>query len=206
MIKVLKLILGVFQTNCYILADETTNKAIVVDPAGEFDKIKNLLEKNELETQAILLTHAHFDHVMALEELRDYTKALVMLTEEENPVLTDPDVNLLSVYGNGTSCRGGDLLLHDGDEITLGENIIGVMLLPGHTPGSCAYVFDDTMISGDTIFRGSIGRYDLPGGDYDKLKESLKRLGALEKDYRILPGHGPSTTLGSEKQYNYYLQ
>ena len=205
MLKIQKLTLGSFMTNVYFVIDEETKECFVVDPADRFDLINGKIASQGLTVKGILLTHAHFDHIMALEELREATGAPVMLTEEENALLCDSDANLMNIYGDGTSCRPGDRLLHDGDVIKLGENEIAVMLLPGHTPGSCAYLFDGNMISGDTLFREGIGRYDFPGGDYGKLRASLERIAALDGDYRIYPGHGPATTLEHEKTYNINL-
>ena len=205
MLRIQKLTLGSFMTNVYFIIDEASRDCFIVDPADRCDLILEKVRSQDLRVKGILLTHAHFDHIMALEELREATGAPVMLTEEENALLCDPDDNLMNSYGDGTSCRPGDRLLHDGEVIKLGDNEITVMLLPGHTPGSCAYVFDGNMISGDTIFREGIGRYDFPGGDYRKLRASLERLAALDGDFRIYPGHGPATTLEHEKTYNINL-
>ena len=206
MLKIQKMTLGSFMTNVYFIIDPETRDCFVVDPADRCDLILEKVRAQDLCVKGILLTHAHFDHIMALEELRDATGAPVMLTEAENALLCDSGANMLDSYGDGSDCRPGDKLLRDGDVIALGENEIKVMLLPGHTPGSCAYLFGDDMIAGDTVFREGIGRYDFPGGDYAKLRASLSRIAALEGDLRIYPGHGASTTLSHEKEFNLYLQ
>ena len=206
MLKIQKMTLGSFMTNVYFIIDPETHDCFVVDPADRCDLLLETVRAQDLGVKGILLTHAHFDHIMALEELRDATGAPVMLTEAENALLCDSGANMLDSYGDGSDCRPGDKLLRDGDVIALGENEIKVMLLPGHTPGSCAYLFGDDMIAGDTVFREGIGRYDFPGGDYAKLRASLSRIAALEGDLRIYPGHGASTTLSHEKEFNLYLQ
>ncbi|MBQ7500438.1 MAG: MBL fold metallo-hydrolase [Clostridia bacterium] len=205
MLKIQKMTLGSFMTNVYFIIDEASRDCFIVDPADRCDLILEKVRSQGLAVKGILLTHAHFDHIMALEELREATGAPVMLCEQENALLCNSDDNLLNSYGDGSSCRPGDRLLREGDAVRLGDTDIKVMLLPGHTPGSCAYIFDGNMISGDTIFREGIGRYDFPGGDYAKLRASLSRIAALDADYRIYPGHGPSTTLNYEKQNNIYL-
>ena len=206
MLKTRKLTLGSFQTNCYFIIDESTAQCLIVDPAYDADAISAKLGEYAVKPCGILLTHAHFDHIMALEDLREKYGIPVMLAKEENAMLTDSRMNMLDFYGDGSSCAPADRLLEDGDVIKLGDNEIKVMLLPGHTPGSCAYIYGDTMISGDTLFREGIGRYDFPGGDYFKLRESLKKIAALDVDYKIYPGHGASTTLEHEKTYNINLQ
>jgi len=206
MLKIQKLTLGVFMTNCYFIIDSDTRYCMVVDPADDFESITEKIESDKLVLKAILLTHAHFDHIMALERLRKKYEVPVILAEEEDRILTDNELNLLSVYGDGSSCTHGDVLLHDGDTIDLCGNTISMMTLPGHTPGSCAYIFDGNMICGDTIFRDGVGRYDLPEGDYRSLRASLAKIGRLEYNYKLYPGHGPATNLEHEKNFNIYLQ
>ena len=205
MLKVQKMTLGSFMTNVYFIIDDVSKECLIADPADNAEMIYEKTSSQGLRISGILLTHAHFDHIMALEKLRDITSSPVMLAEAENELLCDPERNLMTTYGDGSKCRPGDVLLNEGDVIKLGNNSIDVIVLPGHTPGSCAYLFDDCMISGDTIFREGVGRYDFPGGDYFKLRESLKRLAQFEKNYRIFPGHGPSTTLEHEKLFNISL-
>ena len=209
--KIQKYSVGVWGTNCYFLLDESGegggNRCAVVDPGDDGDAILRRLSSQALHCDAILLTHGHFDHMMALEQLRQATGAPVYIHEDDAELMTDDDLNAAKLLA-GVSCspRPADILLHDGDTVKIGGESVCVMHTPGHTPGSMCLVTGDTVISGDTLFRESIGRYDFPGGDYGTIMKSLDKFKALEGDYKILPGHGPSTTLSHEKEYNLYLQ
>ncbi len=205
--KIAKFILGNMQTNCYFIIDENTRKCIVVDPADDIDVILNKLKDKNLTVDKILLTHGHFDHMLALEKLRDETKAPLYIHMADNELLLDPEKSLMSFYaGVKTPCRAADVLLKDGDIIELGEYQIKVMHTPGHTKGSCCFLIENDMICGDTLFRGNIGRYDFYGGDYQTLMESVAKIKELKTDYKIYPGHGASSRLSYEKEYNLYMR
>lgn len=204
--KILKFSVGTMGTNCYFLIGAGSGECAVVDPGDEADKIIRKLEDHELKCTHILLTHAHFDHIMALERLRQSTGANVYLHEEDAEFLTDSELNLMSRFSSDKiEVTPADILLHDGDKITVAGEEISVMHTPGHTPGSVCYLCGKDMISGDTLFRDSIGRYDFPGGDFMTLMHSLKILAALEGDYKVYPGHGMTTTLERERSSNLYL-
>ncbi len=205
--KILTFPLGEMQTNCYFLIDEATNKCAVVDPGGECERILNILARHGLTVTDILLTHGHFDHMMALGELRRATHAPLSIHSHDAPALADPTISYMKQFGGiDRAEEPAERLLEEGDTVTVGETVLTVLHTPGHTPGSVCYLCGDKLISGDTLFRGSIGRYDLYGGDYDTLMQSLQRLAALEGDYRVYPGHGSSTTLETERKNNLYLQ
>lgn len=205
--KIAKFILGNMQTNCYFIIDEETKKCIVVDPADEFEVIVQKLNDKGLTVDKIFLTHGHFDHMMALEKLREYTGAPLYIGTEDNELLLDCDKSLMSFYGGvHTPCREADVLLKDNDTIDFCGNTIKVMHTPGHTKGSVCYLIGTDMICGDTLFRGSIGRYDFYGGDYKIILASLERIKALDIDYKIYPGHGASSKLSYEKEYNLYMR
>lgn len=205
--KIAKFILGNMQTNCYFIIDEVSKKCIVVDPADEFDVIVQKLTDKGLTCEKIFLTHGHFDHMMALEKLREYTGAPLYIGKEDNELLLDVDKSLMSFYGGvHIPCRSADILLNDGDEIDFASQKIKVMHTPGHTKGSVCYLIGTDMICGDTLFRGNIGRYDFYGGDYKTLMASLEKIKALDVDYKIYPGHGASSKLSYEKDYNLYMR
>lgn len=205
--KIAKFILGSMQTNCYFIIDEDTKSCIVVDPADDIDVIMQKLTDKGLKCEKILLTHGHFDHMLALEELRAKTGAPLYIHEMDNEMLLDPEKSLMSFYaGSKKTCKAADILLKDNDSIDFHGNTIRVMHTPGHTKGSCCYIIGSHLISGDTLFRGSIGRYDFYGGDYETILASLRKLCNLETDYRIYPGHGPSTHLSYEKENNLYMR
>lgn len=205
--KIAKFILGSMQTNCYFIIDEVSKNCIVVDPADDIEIIMQKLSDKGLHCEKIFLTHGHFDHMLALEELRERTGAPLYIHEADNEMLLDAEKSLMSFYaGNTKSCKAADVLLKDGDVIDFHGNQLKVMHTPGHTKGSCCYIIGEHLISGDTLFRGSIGRYDFYGGDYETILSSLEKLKELNIDYRIYPGHGPSSHLSYEKEYNLYMR
>ena len=188
-----KLTLGLYQTNIYILSNDT--EAAVIDPGYEPDIILDALEGKELK--AILLTHGHFDHVGAVKELVAETGCKVYIHAADlslPPMITAGQLYYTHTYAEGdTVCPIEGAALH-------------VLHTPGHTPGSVCLLLGDQMFSGDTLFEGSCGRMDLPGGDQLQMHQSLNRLVSLQADYHIHPGHGGSTTLSAEKRYNPYMR
>ena len=206
MLKTAKFVVGNFGTNCYFLYDPDDMKSFVIDPGCDFDILERAIKERGFKVEGIILTHAHFDHIMALKELKEYTSAPLFIHEAEAEMLSDPQMNMTDRYGDPENCITPDRLLKDGDILKINNNEITVLHTPGHTPGSCCLIAGGILISGDTLFLESIGRYDFVGGNYKTLRNSLKILTLLGRDYRILPGHGPSTTLSHEKQFNIYLQ
>ncbi len=199
--------LGAMQTNCYILTDENTREAVVIDPADNCPKILQKLQERNLHVAYILLTHVHFDHILALEDLRDATHAPVGVHKDDAPALLEPSHSLMQQFmGITTPRRPAELLLTDGQQLKIGDSILSVLHTPGHTMGSVCYLTDDSLISGDTLFRGSIGRHDFYGGNFEQLQQSLQRLASLPYNYRVYPGHGASTWLYTERNNNIYMQ
>ena len=205
--KILIYPVGEMRANCYVLTSEGTNDCIVVDPGDEADKLLQKLEQRSLHVTLILLTHAHFDHMMALEELRRATGAPVAVHEADAPAMADPKKNMMWQFAHVEKpCVPPERLLREGDEITLGSERITVMHTPGHTMGSVCYMTPAGIITGDTLFRENIGRHDFYGGNYSDLMRSLARLRDLEGDFRIYPGHGVSSALSYEREHNIYLR
>ena len=193
--NVKKLALGAYQTNCYLLWEG--DLAVVIDPGYEPDTILRALETLGMELKTILLTHGHFDHVGAVRELVAETGCEVYIHPSETslpPMITDGQLYYTRTYDEGDTISP-----IPGVELT-------VLHTPGHTPGSVCLLWKDQMFSGDTLFEGSCGRVDLPGGDPTQMMASLRRLASLETDYHVHPGHGGSTTLAQEKRYNPYLR
>ena len=188
------LTLGDYQTNTYIL--QNGDRCAVIDPGYEPETVLSFLRRKSLTLDAILLTHGHFDHVGGVRALAAETDCKVYLHEAElsmPPMMTAGPLYYTDTYG-------------DGDTVTAAGLSVHVLHTPGHTPGSVCLIAEDTMFSGDTLFAGSCGRTDLPGGSWQDILGSLKRLAALETDYTVLPGHGESTSLAREKRYNPYMK
>lgn len=195
MLKVHALVLGAYQTNCYIIHDEASRNCCVIDPGYQSEDILDKLTDLGLTLEAILLTHGHFDHVGAVRDLVADTGCAVYLCAED---LNMP-ANLTAgqLYYTNTYAEGSQLHLAGLD--------ITVLHTPGHTPGSVCLLVDSTLFAGDTLFAGSCGRTDLPGGSWEQMQQSLKRLSQIEANLWVLPGHGESTTLNEEKRHNPYL-
>lgn len=194
---------GELQTNCWLLWDDGGHAALI-DPGDEPFRLLRALEERGLTLDVILLTHAHFDHMLAVPALQEATGAPLFVHEDDAPALID-DEKSLTVWV-GTSCRlMADRLLKDGDTVTVGDLTLTVIHTPGHTPGSCCYAVGDWLFSGDTLFVGSVGRTDFPGGSMPVLRQSLRRLATLSDDLLLLPGHEQSGTLGREKRTNPFM-
>ena len=194
MLKIHNLILGLYQVNCYVLHREDSNRCVVIDPGYEPQKILAFLDEKGLQLEAILLTHGHFDHVGGVKELVADTDCKVYLHPMEHQMpaaLTAGPLYATNSYEASFAVAGMDFsLLHT----------------PGHTPGSVCLMVEDALFSGDTLFAGSCGRTDLPGGDWATIQASLKMLMELPGDYRVFPGHGEVTTLSQEQKFNPYLR
>lgn len=205
--KLHKLTLGELQTNCYILADEESKQAILIDAPANADLILNLLEENDYTLQEILLTHAHFDHILALAEVKQRTGAPVSVHADDALFLEDSALNLAHYINHVWQPVAYDKLMRDGDIIRLGDERIQVLHTPGHTQGCVCFLIGNTLISGDTLFRRSVGRVDHPGGNLQQEIQSIReKLMPLSDELLVYPGHGPSTTIGEERRENPYLQ
>jgi hydroxyacylglutathione hydrolase len=201
---------GPLQCNCTILGDSATGEAIVVDPGDDFDKVMAVLTKHGLHCRAIVNTHTHIDHVGANHALRERSGAQVMLHEADLPLYDNLPVQaeFLGLY-NPPPRSVVDEHIHHGDHVRAGALDVEVLHTPGHTPGSlCFHVPGSAplVLSGDTLFAGGIGRTDLWGGDFDQEIASIReRLFALDDRTRVIPGHGPATTIGQERRRNPFL-
>lgn len=201
------IVLGIVQTNCYIISNGNTKEAIVIDPADDAMKIEQYLKANDLACKGILLTHGHFDHIMAAKELSEDTQAKIYAHEEEVKLLQDAQMNA-SAHIRRECILTPDVMLKDQEVLTLAGFTVKVIHTPGHTGGGVCYYFSGhgVLISGDTLFREDIGRSDVPTGDGKKLVESiLNKLMILEDSVKVYPGHGESTTIGYERDNNIYL-
>lgn len=202
------MILGELGTNCYIVYDEDTKDAAVIDPADRGDLIAAYIEENSLKLSAIYLTHGHFDHMSGADELRSLTGVKLYCPEGDLAVIEDPELNVSMLFtGRAVSCKA-DEPLTEGSVIKIGIHEGKVLFTPGHTPGGVCFYFeeDGILFSGDTVFEGSVGRTDLPGCSGSSLMKSIKtKILPLPDDVEIYPGHGGMTTIGDEKKYNPYF-
>ena len=197
---------GGFSSNCYLLFDDAEQCAIAVDPSIPFDEVKSELPKS-LSIEAILLTHAHADHVLFLDDWRKKTGAPVLIGKGDGDALSDPDRNCALYLGLGAARYGtADRLLSEGEQIALGDERLTVLSTPGHSPGSICISCKGDLISGDTLFAyGGVGRTDFIGGSAPTLAASLRRLLSLPGNTVVYPGHGPSTTVEEERIRHYRL-
>ncbi len=198
-----RFILGDYVTNCYLIADDDTKNAVLFDAPAACDKILDYCEKNDISIKYICLTHAHFDHILALNELKERTGAQLFLHEKEEKYLKDPKLNLVGAVDFEVIIPKADRLLKDGDVVELDSLSFKVIHTPGHTEGGACYLIEDILISGDTLFSGSIGRYDFPLGSLeDELRSIKEKLLVLDDETKVYPGHGFSTTIGKQRKEN----
>lgn len=198
--------LGMVQANCYIVSTEERHAAII-DPGGSVNRIVRYLQENELTPKMILLTHGHFDHIAALWELLDRFDVPVYIQQEDGEMLENIQLALCGMTTLYFPYREHTLYvaLQDGDTVELDELVFQLIHTPGHSKGSSCYQVGNALFTGDTLFAGSMGRTDLYGGSYERIKQSLQRLAALEGDDTVYPGHGECTTLEQERRTNPYL-
>lgn len=198
---------GICHANSYIVSDENTGNAIMIDSCGCNDKVIKYLDDNNFVLKGILLSHGHFDHIAGLKELKRYTGADVYIYIDEEKFLNDAGFNLSddAVFSDDALDKA-DYLFCDGDVLDIGGLKVEVLHTPGHTSGSVCFQLDDCIFTGDTLFKGSVGRFDFPTGDgFSEIKSIKEKLLVLNDDIKVYPGHGFSTTIGREREENPYL-
>ena len=205
--QIIRVPVGAFITNCYIAEGQEPGRGFLVDPADNPKKLISILEEKQICPEAILLTHGHFDHIMAVKEVKEKYQIPVYACRQEEAMLAEPTVNMTAVYGRSCSIKP-DVLLDDGQIFEAAGFSIQMFHTPGHTKGSCCYYIKDegVLFSGDTLFCGSVGRTDFPGGSSAEIVRSLHKLvDTLPEDTEVFPGHDTSTTIGYEKRYNPFV-
>lgn len=197
---------GSFAANCYLIACDETREAIVIDPGAEAKHILKMIEDANVKVKYIINTHGHVDHVGANEEVRAALGVPILIHEADGEMCKKPHASLASFIGKAELAQP-DRLLTGGDQITVGNLTVDVIETPGHTLGSITLLADGNLFTGDTLFSGSIGRTDLPGGSFDEIIRSIKeKLLTFPDDTVVYPGHGPESTIADEKQYNPFLR
>lgn len=207
MMTLYMIVLGQLSNNCYIWADEKTKDAMVVDAPDKADEIIAFAGDKGLKITDIVLTHGHFDHILALKELKEKTGATLSVFEKTADFMRDPVRNLAQYMNIEIPPTRPDKLLKDGDEIDFRGNKIKVLHTPGHTEDSICLLSGKTLLSGDTLFRLSVGRWDHPTGNMiEEINSINDKLMPLPDDTEVYPGHGPSTTIGEERKGNPYIK
>lgn len=206
--KVLKVVLGAIETNCYIVLEEQSGLGAVIDPALYTTELLDAIEASGMtKLQYILLTHGHSDHILGVYDLKKkYPDATVVIADDDEICLRSTSCSLAADIGLEQQPMRADKVVQDGDTFFFGPVEVKVIATPGHTPGSVCYLFDNIMFSGDTLFCRTCGRTDLFRGNLADMQQSIQKLGKLSGDFIVYPGHGISTTLDAERKTNRFMR
>ena len=202
--KVISEKFGSMDNNCSLIIDEKTNQSALVDCNEFSQKMIDMIGDTDLKY--ILLTHGHFDHIIGVKSVKEKYGAQVVISKEDEPMLNSSKLSLAVFCNAPQNNVDANIIVKDGDEITLGEIKIKVMATPGHTSGSVCYIAENCIFSGDTLFYCSCGRTDFPSGSHEQMMSSLQKLKALDGDYKVYTGHNNLTTLDFERKNNPYMK
>ncbi|MFC1568619.1 MBL fold metallo-hydrolase [bacterium] len=205
-LKIHTILVGIIETNCYLIEDTDTQQTLCIDPGGDAEKILAICKKNHCVIEKILLTHGHYDHIAAANALVDMLNIKVWIHPEDVEMATNPEMNLSSFITAPYHIDSYMEYFEVGTPVSFADKNITVLHTPGHTPGSVCFLWENQLISGDTLFRNSIGRTDFPGSDPEQLIESIElKLMPLNDNVQVYPGHGMATTIGHERGKNPFL-
>lgn len=200
-------IVGALETNCYLVYCPETYECAVVDPGAEAEKIFPLIAEKGLHPIVILNTHGHVDHIGANKDIKDRFNIPLSIHSSDSAMLESVHLLELGFLLGAKASPSADNFLKDGDKIKIGKSFLRVIHTPGHSPGSVSFLGDSFLLSGDTLFYGGVGRTDLPGGSWDTLVSTIKnKILTMPEETTILPGHGPPTTVGQEKETNPFIE
>ncbi len=204
--KVITIVVGALETNCYLVCCGETSECAIVDPGAEPERIFPEIYDGELKPIVIINTHGHIDHVGANRDMKDKFHAPLCIHAADNPMLGKSQQLELSLFLGAKDSPPADRFLNDGEEIKIGNGVLRVLHTPGHSPGSISLRGDDFLLSGDTLFYEGVGRTDLPGGSQKQLEQSIReKIMTLPDATVVYPGHGPHTTVGQERESNPFL-
>lgn len=199
--------LGNLGANCFLIYCEKSLEAVVIDPGGDPDEVNTVIQREKLKLRYIINTHGHADHIAGNKKLQQVTGAEVLIHSDDAEMLTNARQNLSIYIGKSIEFEPADRLLKDNEVIKFGSVELKVIHTPGHTPGGICLLANGVLFSGDTLFNESIGRTDFPGGSYSLLISNIKaKLLVLPDDTKVLPGHGPETSIGWERKMNPFIQ
>lgn len=199
-------VVSLMETNSYIVCNEDTNNGIIIDPGAEAERIIDFIKTEKINICAVVLTHAHFDHIGAASEIKEFTNAPVCICEKEEIIAENSKYNLSANYGVPLEFKA-DEILKDGNNYTFKDLTFNIIHTPGHTPGSCCIYFENegVLFSGDTLFYQNVGRTDFYFGSMEDMLNSLNKLMKLDDNVIVYTGHGPKTSIGFERKHNPYL-
>jgi len=206
MLKVKKIITGVMEVNCYIVYNSQSLKCLIVDPGEDGQKVISAVNELKLTPELLINTHGHYDHIFSDDEIREKYNIPLAIGKEDADIISDPFRNGSMIFSNPVSVKPAEILLDDGAEFQCSFTKFKVLRAPGHSPGGVYLLFNEFIITGDTLFAGTVGRTDFPGGSYAELLESLETIKKLDPKLIIYPGHGPQTTIANELRHNHYLK
>ena len=200
------LIVGPLETNCYLVYCQDSLECAVVDPGAEADRIFLMIARKSLKPELILNTHGHIDHIGANKDIKEKFNIPLYIHSADSPMLENVQQSEMAIFLGAVDSPSPDHLLNDGDKIKIGKSSLRVIHTPGHSPGSVSFLGDGFLLSGDTLFFGGVGRTDLPGGSWKDMESSIKnKILTMPDEMVVLPGHGPSTTVGQEKRANPFI-
>jgi len=200
------LIVGPLETNCYLVFCQDSLECAVVDPGAEADRIFQLITRKSLKPALILNTHGHVDHIGANKDIKEKFNIPLYIHSADSPMLENVQQSEAAIFLGAMDSPPPDHLLNDGDKIKIGKSFLRVIYTPGHSPGSVSFLGDGFLLSGDTLFFGGVGRTDLPGGSWKEMESSIKnKILTMPDEMKVLPGHGPFTTVGQEKRANPFI-
>jgi len=198
---------GPMEANCYILySPDNKREGLIIDPGAEGSRLIKFIQKEKISILYIINTHGHPDHIGANRKLKEHTGAPILIHQYDAPMLAERDSVLSVIFPSEYSSPPADNLIKEGDLIECAGMKLEVLHTPGHTPGGISLLTDDSIFTGDTLFAGSVGRFDLPGGSQEILLNSIDKILSLDENLTIYPGHGPATTVGQELRTNPFVR